>query len=207
MRTQPTLLVVASHNKNKIREIKDLVADLSFKVVSIEELGDFPDIEEDGATFKENARKKALETAQHVHQLVLADDSGLEVDALNGAPGVYSARFAGEPTSDERNNQKLLALLEGVEPDKRGAQFRCVMALADPSGRVEYAEGICRGSIGFSPQGENGFGYDPLFLVPEYGKTFAQLGPKLKNKISHRGRAMEQMKKILQAYEKSLNSC
>lgn len=207
MSDQPTLLVVASHNQNKIREIKELVRDLNFKVVSIGELGDFPEVEEDGTTFKENARKKALETAQHVNQWVLADDSGLEVDILDGAPGVYSARFAGEPGNDGKNNQKLLELLQGVGPEQRGAQFRCVMALASPSGRVEYTEGICRGQIGLFPQGENGFGYDPLFIVPEYGKTFAQLDSELKNKISHRGRAAEQMKKILHAYEKSLNSC
>lgn len=190
-------LAVASRNPNKIREIKELLGDLPFAAAGIEELGDFPIIEEDGETFRENARKKALETARLIGELVLADDSGLEVDALRGAPGVQSARFAGEPGDDRRNNELLLAKLEGLEPERRGAQFRCVMALAGPEGLIAYSEGVCRGRIISEPRGSLGFGYDPLFLVPEYGLTFAELGEEIKNKISHRFLAMEDMLKIL----------
>lgn len=190
-------LAVASRNPNKIREIKELLGDLPFAAAGIEELGDFPIIEEDGETFRENARKKALETARLIGELVLADDSGLEVDALRGAPGVQSARFAGEPGDDRRNNELLLAKLEGLEPERRGAQFRCVMALAGPEGLIAFSEGVCRGRIICEPRGSLGFGYDPLFLVPEYGLTFAELGEEIKNKISHRFLAMEDMLKIL----------
>src|SRR5690606_12613818 len=124
---------------------------------------------------QDNARKKAVETALFLGTWVLADDSGLEVDALGGAPGVHSARFAGEGRGDRANNQLLLAKLGALPLEQRGAQFRCVMALASPHGEVEFAEGVCRGVIGFEPKGSNGFGYDPLFIVPELGRTFAEL--------------------------------
>jgi XTP/dITP diphosphohydrolase len=139
-----------------------------------------------------------------VKELVVADDSGLEVDALDGAPGVHSARFAaeeGKRSTDEANNAKLLRLLADVPPEKRGAQFRCVIALAVPEGPVHFAEGICRGTIGFEPRGSQGFGYDPLFIVPELGKTFAELGPELKNGISHRARALAGLKQLLEQYQ------
>ncbi|MDI9441651.1 MAG: XTP/dITP diphosphatase [Firmicutes bacterium] len=190
-------LVIASGNRNKIEEIRDLTKGLGLEVVGIHDLGDFPPVIEDGATFRDNARKKALETARLVQELVLADDSGLEVDALGGAPGVYSARYAGVDGDDEANNRLLLHKLEGIPLEQRGAQFRCVMALAAPTGEVEYSEGICRGIITFEPRGNSGFGYDPLFLVPEYGKTFAELGPEIKNTISHRSMAMAGMLKLL----------
>jgi XTP/dITP diphosphohydrolase len=190
-------LVVASHNLHKIREIKELTAHLDLEVVGLPELGDFPPVEEDGDTFQENARKKATTIASLTQELVLADDSGLEVDALQGAPGVYSSRFAGEPSSDERNNQLLLEKLSSVPEQERGAQFRCVMALASPQGWVKYSEGVCRGVIIREPRGTQGFGYDPLFLVSEYGLTFAQLEPEIKNRISHRYLAMQEMLKLL----------
>lgn len=190
-------LVIASGNRNKIEEIRDLTKGLGLEVVGIHDLGDFPPVIEDGATFRDNARKKALETARLVQELVLADDSGLEVDALGGAPGVYSARYAGVDGDDEANNRLLLHKLEGIPLEQRGAQFRCVMALAAPTGEVEYSEGICRGIITFEPRGNSGFGYDPLFLVPECGKTFAELGPEIKNTISHRSMAMAGMLKLL----------
>src|SRR5690606_31759133 len=138
-------LVVASRNAHKIREIKELTAHLDLEVVGVEEVGDLPPVEEDGETFQDNARKKAVETALFLGTWVLADDSGLEVDALGGAPGVHSARFAGEGRGDRANNQLLLAKLGALPLEQRGAQFRCVMALASPHGEVEFAEGVCRG--------------------------------------------------------------
>lgn len=190
-------LVVASHNANKIREIKELTAHLNLEVVGVSEIGDFPPVEEDGETFQANAQKKAVTIAALTQELVLADDSGLEVDVLQGAPGVYSSRFAGEPSNDQRNNELLLAKLKNVPDEQRGAQFRCVMALAAPEGWVKYSEGVCRGVIIHELKGAQGFGYDPLFLVPEYGLTFAELGPEIKNKISHRFLAMQGMLKLL----------
>ncbi|NMA61359.1 MAG: XTP/dITP diphosphatase [Firmicutes bacterium] len=190
-------LVVASHNANKIREIKELTAHLDLEVVGVSEIGDFPPVEEDGETFQANAQKKAVTIAALTQELVLADDSGLEVDVLQGAPGVYSSRFAGEPSNDQRNNELLLAKLKNVPDEQRGAQFRCVMALASPEGWVKYSEGVCRGVIIHELKGAQGFGYDPLFLVPEYGLTFAELGPEIKNKISHRFLAMQGMLKLL----------
>lgn len=191
-------LVVASHNLHKIQEIKELTAHLGFDVVGLPELGDFPEVVEDGQTFQANAKKKALENAKLTGELVLADDSGLEVDALGGAPGVHSSRFAGEPPSDKRNNELLLAELGDLPLEKRGAQFRCVMALATSEGDVEFSEGICRGVITCELRGSQGFGYDPLFLVPEMGLTFAELDSTSKNKISHRALALQEMIKKLE---------
>lgn len=198
------VLVVASRNRHKVEEIRAILRDLPFEVVSIADLGDFPEVVEDGETFAENARKKAMQTMEWVRELVVADDSGLEVDALQGAPGVRSARFAappGESSTDAANNAKLLQLLAHVPPENRGAQFRCVMALAVPGGDVHFAEGICRGIIGFEPRGDQGFGYDPLFIVPELGKTFAELGPEVKNRIGHRARALAGLKQLLKGYQ------
>lgn len=197
-------LVVASRNQHKVEEIRAMLSDLPFQVVSIAELGDFPDVVEDGETFADNARKKAVQTMTWTGELVIADDSGLEVDALEGAPGVYSARFAAKPgqsSTDHENNAKLLQLMADVPQSKRGAQFRCVIALADPDGTVDFSEGICRGEIGYEPQGEQGFGYDPLFFVPEFGKTFAQLAPEVKNQVSHRAKAIAGLKQLLRRYE------
>jgi XTP/dITP diphosphohydrolase len=191
-------LVVASHNEHKIREIRQLTAHMDLEVVGVAEMGDLPPVEEDGETFRDNARKKALETAQLLKEWVLADDSGLEVDALDGAPGVHSARFAGEGGGDECNNRLLLSRMGDLPLAERGAQFRCVMALASPDGEVEFSEGICRGVIGFEPRGSNGFGYDPLFVVPELGCTFAELSSEEKNRISHRSRAIQGMLEILE---------
>jgi XTP/dITP diphosphohydrolase len=191
-------LVLASHNQHKIREIKELTAHLGFPVLGLGEVGDLPPVEEDGETLHANARKKAVETARKLGEWVLADDSGLEVDALGGAPGVHSARFAGEGGGDARNNELLLRKLADLPLEQRGAQFRCVMALASPDEEVEFSEGVCRGVIGYAPRGSNGFGYDPLFIVPELGRTFAELSPEEKNRISHRSRAMRGMLEILE---------
>ncbi|HBG02416.1 MAG TPA: non-canonical purine NTP pyrophosphatase, RdgB/HAM1 family [Firmicutes bacterium] len=186
-------LVVASHNLHKIQEIKELTAHLDLQVVGLPEIGDFPPVLEDGETFQANAEKKAVEIANLTGDFVLADDSGLEVDALEGAPGVHSARFAGEPVSDKRNNELLLHKLAGLPLAKRGAQFRSVVALAGRRAEVKFSEGICRGVIIFEPKGHGGFGYDPLFLIPELGETFAQLKPEVKNSMSHRYLAMQGM--------------
>lgn len=183
-------LLLATNNRGKIREITKLLAPHGIETVS---LGDFPDIgeiEEDGSTFRENAVKKASVTCERTGLAALADDSGLEVDYLDGAPGVHSARFAGEEKDDEANNKKLLSLLEGVPLERRTARFRCVMAIAVPGGWVYTAEGTCEGVIALEPRGSGGFGYDPLFYLPEYGKTLAELDLETKNKISHRGRAL-----------------
>lgn len=196
----PPRLIVASNNLNKIQEIKEIIGDLGIQVLGLSEVGDFPEVVEDGDTFQANAKKKAVEIAKLTGELVLADDSGLEVDALDGAPGVHSARFAGKPRSDQRNNELLLSRLGDLPLEKRGAQFRCVMALATPEGKVEFSEGICRGVITFAPRGSTGFGYDPLFLVPELGLTFAELGPEVKNTISHRSLAMQGILKIIRGF-------
>ncbi|HHY09580.1 MAG TPA: XTP/dITP diphosphatase [Firmicutes bacterium] len=197
---KPRRLLVASHNEHKIEEIKALTKALNLQVVSLNDLGSYPPIIEDGATFRENAKKKALTIARFAGEMALGDDSGLEVAALKGAPGVHSARYAGEPSSDQKNNAKLLEELKGLPQEKRAAQFRCVMALAFPGGEVKYAEGLCRGQIACEPRGDGGFGYDPLFLIPEYGQTFAELGPAVKNKIGHRGLAARKIVEILERY-------
>ncbi|MBF7083125.1 XTP/dITP diphosphatase [Desulfallas sp. Bu1-1] len=190
-------LVLATHNEGKVRELQELLASTGFEVVSLARYPHVPEVVEDGETFRDNAIKKAREVSAAVGEITLADDSGLEVDYLNGAPGVHSARFAGEGHDDAANNKKLLRLLEGVSWEKRTARFRCVVAVATPDGRVATAEGTCEGIISTEPRGENGFGYDPLFFVPEYGKTFAELNSEEKNAISHRGRALNNARKIL----------
>ncbi|WP_066639180.1 XTP/dITP diphosphatase [Desulfolucanica intricata] len=190
-------LVLATRNQGKVRELRELLQDLGVEVISLEEYKDFPEIEEDGTTFKENAIKKARETAGFTGLISLADDSGLEVDYLGGEPGVHSARFAGEPKDDKANNEKLLKLMEGVPLTRRTARFRCVVAICGPKGEVHTAEGTCEGIIGTDLRGEQGFGYDPLFYLPDYEKTFAELDLSIKNKISHRGRALLKAKDII----------
>ncbi|MCL6559515.1 MAG: XTP/dITP diphosphatase [Firmicutes bacterium] len=190
-------LVLASTNPGKIAEISAIIAPLGWEILSTAAYPGFPEIEERGATFEENAVEKARVTAAFTRETALADDSGLEVDYLHGAPGVYSARFAGEPKNDAANNAKLLKLLEGVPYEKRTARFRCVIAIASPEGRVWTAEGVCNGYILTEPRGTGGFGYDPLFFFPEYQKTFAELPPAVKNRISHRGQALEKIRELL----------
>lgn len=192
-------LVIASRNEKKKRELLQVIGDLDLEVATLNEFPQAPEVEEDGMTFRENAVKKAREIADFTGRMTLADDSGLEVDALGGLPGVHSARFAGEPSNDERNNQKLLEMLEGVPAQERTARFRCVIAIAFPDGRVETAEDTCEGRIGFTPRGQAGFGYDPLFIPDGYDLTFAELSPEVKNRISHRGKALQNAKKLLQS--------
>lgn len=182
-------LVLATNNQGKVRELRELLKDLPIEILSLQDFPDLPEVEEDGDTFQENALKKAREVAGYTGLLAMADDSGLEVDYLKGAPGVYSARFAGEPKNDEANNEKLLQLLEGVPEKQRTGRFRCAIALCTPDGEEYVVEGTCEGVVGTSLEGAGGFGYDPLFYLPEYRQTFAQLDLGVKNQISHRGKA------------------
>jgi len=200
----PIDLVVATRNKKKLTEIRDLLADLDFSILSIEDFPDIPEIEEDGDTFEENARKKAVQVAQITERLTLADDSGLEIDYLKGEPGVRSARFAGENATDEDRNRKVLNLLKGVPKRERTARFRCAIAIASSDGQVEIVSGTREGEIGPEPRGSAGFGYDPIFIVPAYGKTFAELGQEKKNQISHRAIALKKAKNLLRTYTEGL---
>lgn len=190
-------IVVATTNPGKLRELNMLLAPLNLEVTGTDAYPGFPEIGEEGRTFEENAVKKAQLTAAFTGEMALADDSGLEVDYLSGAPGVYSARFAGEPRDDWANNAKLLELLKGVPWEKRTARFRCVIAVATPTGKVLTAEGTCAGYILDEPRGTGGFGYDPLFYYPAYGKTFAELLPEEKNRVSHRAKALAKIKELL----------
>jgi XTP/dITP diphosphohydrolase len=186
-------IVIASKNKGKIREIREIYSDLP---VSIVEHSDLPDVIEDGATFSANARKKAVEIARHTGKWALADDSGLEVDALGGAPGIHSARWSG--SGDEANNDKLLAELRDIPPPARTARYRAVVVIASPDGRVvAEAAGTCEGLIGFERKGGGGFGYDPLFVVPQLGRTMAELPAETKHSISHRGEALRRLREPL----------
>jgi XTP/dITP diphosphohydrolase len=170
---------------------------LGLRILSLNDFSDIPEIEENGKTFTENALKKARFYSTYFDQLTLADDSGLEVETLQGMPGIHSARYAGERASPQENNRKLLREMEGIPTSKRGARFKCVMAVISPEGKEAVTEGVCRGRIGFKEVGKRGFGYDPLFVLPNRGKTMAQLSVEEKNRISHRGNALRKMRKIL----------
>ncbi|HEX28842.1 TPA: XTP/dITP diphosphatase, partial [Candidatus Poribacteria bacterium] len=191
-------LAVATRNKGKVEEIREILSDLPIEIYWLEDFPDAPRIEEDGDTFEENASKKASVIAGYLGMPTIADDSGLLVEALNGEPGVRSARFAGEGASDSDRNAKLLSLLRGVPRERRKAKFVCVLVLAFPDGREVSFRGECEGYITDPPRGKHGFGYDPVFLVPEYGRTFAELGPEVKNRISHRAKALRKLKKFLE---------
>jgi XTP/dITP diphosphohydrolase len=197
-------VVLATRNEGKVREIADILSPHGFEVVSLREFGEIGEIAEDGSTFKENAMIKATVVAEHTGLPALADDSGLEVDALDGAPGIFSSRFAGEEKDDQANNRKLLDLLSGTPVEQRTARFQCVVAIAEPDGWVHISEGTCEGVIAHEPCGQGGFGYDPLFYVPAYDKTFAELNPAIKNKISHRAKALEGAVDILSDLKKVL---
>jgi XTP/dITP diphosphohydrolase len=193
-------IVVATRNEGKLQEIKDLFREIEVKIVSLKDIPQVPVICESGLTFQENALIKAGSVASFTKKIAIADDSGLEVDSLDGKPGVHSARFAGENASDKENNKELLRRLEGVPMSKRGATFRCVIAIVNPNGKKGTVKGECRGIIQFKEKGEFGFGYDPLFFIPEYGKTFAELSNEIKNKISHRAKAIKKLKAVLEKY-------
>ena len=190
-------MVVATRNKGKIREIRKALKGLGLRIYALSDFPDVSEIEEDGKSFTENALKKARFYSKYFGKLTIADDSGLEVDYLKGLPGIYSARYAGKGASTRENNQKLLNEMEGISLSKRGARFKCVMAMVSPDGREAIAEGSCKGRIGFEEKGRRGFGYDPFFILPKYGKTMAELSLEEKNKISHRGKALRKLKKII----------
>ncbi len=190
-------LIFATGNEGKMKEIRMILGDLDYEILSMKEAGIDVDIVEDGKTFEENAIIKATEISKIAGCVVLADDSGLEVDAMDKMPGIYSARYLGEDTPYSIKNQTIIDNLAGLPDEKRTARFVCVIAAAFPDGRVVTKRGTIEGIIGYEERGENGFGYDPIFFVPEYGRTTAELSPEEKNKISHRGKALEMIKKEL----------
>jgi XTP/dITP diphosphohydrolase len=185
-------LVIASRNKGKTAEIRELLSGFPFKIKDLDDFGPIPEVEEDGETFDENAYKKASFTARVLGHPALADDSGLVVDALNGAPGVFSARYAGPDATNEDRSRKLLQEMEGIS--NRKAAFECVISIAVPTGPALTYEGHCEGIIAASPQGTNGFGYDPIFYYPPLKKTFAELTREEKSRVSHRGKALEEFR-------------
>jgi len=193
-------IVLATQNKDKIKEIKEILKGLPVKLIIFNEHSRELSVEEDGKTLEENAIKKAEAWMKETGKPALADDSGLEVDHLEGAPGVYSSRFAGENATYADNNAKLLKLMEGVEQKKRTARFKCIAVLVFPDGKKELFQGATEGIIINEPRGKNGFGYDPVFLIPEYNKTFAELGDDIKNKISHRAIAFKKVRSFLQKF-------
>lgn len=192
-------IVFATGNENKMKEIRMILSDLGMEILSMKEAGVDVDIVEDGSTFEENAMIKAGEIAKYLpDDIILADDSGLEIDYLNKEPGIYSARYMGEDTSYDIKNHALIQRLEGVPDEKRTARFVCAIAAALPDGTREVVRGTIEGRIGYEIAGEHGFGYDPIFYVPEYGCTTAQMEPELKNQLSHRGNALRLIKKVLE---------
>lgn len=202
-------LVIATRNPGKIRELQELLRDLGLRLLSLADFPEFPEIPEEGASFAANAAAKAREVARVTGLPALADDSGLEVAALEGRPGVWSARYAQERTApaipgDADNWRKVLEEMAKVPWDRRQARFVCEIALALPDGRLFRARGECRGYIALQPEGEQGFGYDPVFWVPQYGATMATLGPEIKNRISHRAQALKALKKLVAAHREEL---
>jgi len=192
-----SILVVGTRNAKKRQEIFELLGDLPLEIRDLRSRPDAPEVVEDGTTFEANARKKATELAGFLRQWVLGEDSGLVVPELQGRPGVYSARYAGKQGDDAANNARLLAELAPLHEDKRAAYYVCTAALADPEGQVKaIAEGRCHGIIVRDYRGSGGFGYDPLFLIPEYHRTFGELSPRVKHALSHRARAIEQLRPV-----------
>lgn len=193
-------VIVATTNQAKVGEIAAIWPRKDVKLTSLPDLPDFPRVVEDGETFRDNAVKKACALAEATGKVTIADDSGLEVDALGGQPGVLSARFSGEGATDRANNEKLLSLMEGLPPEMRRARFVCAMALAGPDGLIGVVEGRCEGSVAEEERGTNGFGYDPVFVMQGYQKTFAELGQSTKNRVSHRARAIEKAVLLLEKH-------
>ncbi len=199
-------IVFATGNQNKMKEIRMILADLGMEILSMKEAGVDIDVVEDGKTFEENAMIKVCEIAKYLpNDIVLADDSGLEIDYLNKEPGIYSARYAGVDTSYDIKNNLLLSRLEGVPDEKRTARFVCAVAAAFPDGGTEVVRGTIEGRIGYEIKGNNGFGYDPIFFVPEYNCTTAEMEPELKNELSHRGRALRSMREIMEKKYENIN--
>lgn len=194
-------IIFATGNTGKVKEIQMIMEEIGMEVLSMREAGIFVTIEEDGDSYKENALKKARAVAAVTKDIVMADDSGLEIDALNQEPGIYSARYLGEDTSYHIKNQNLLKRLEGIPQEQRTARFVCVIAAVLPDGRELTTRATIEGRIGYKEQGTHGFGYDPIFVVPELNKTTAELTEEEKNKISHRGKALHLMKEELRKYQ------
>ena len=192
-------LIFATGNENKMREIRQIFGGFGFEIQSMKEAGIDIDIVEDGTSFQENALIKARAVHEASGALVLADDSGLEIDALGKEPGIYSARYMGEDTSYDIKNANLIDRVKDVPEDRRGARFICAVAAVLPDGRSLVQTGVMEGRVAYAPAGENGFGYDPIFFLPQYGKTSAELSPEQKNAISHRGQALRMMKTALEA--------
>ena len=197
--SDPTRIVLATGNEDKVREIGHILSSLPVTLVSLADFPDIPEIVEDGATFLENARKKAMVVHKHTGLMSLADDSGLEVEALSDRPGIMSRRFAGPDATYADNNALLAKYMKDLPHDARKARFVCVAALATAGGEVRFTEGDLKGYIAEEPVGEGGFGYDPLFYLPEYDKTVAQLDASIKNQISHRGKAMSAMRHVIES--------
>jgi XTP/dITP diphosphohydrolase len=196
----PREIVAATTNQGKVREIRKALEEPGLEIRALTDLGPVPTVDEDGETFSENALIKARFYSKHLGKTVVCDDSGLEVDALGGLPGVRSARYAGERATDEENNRKLLEALDKVPLSRRRARFRCSIALVSPDGREAVVDGICAGRIGLKGVGKGGFGYDPLLFLPSEGKTVAQLTIEEKNRVSHRGRALRKLRKVLRTF-------
>ncbi len=190
-------IIFATGNEEKMREIRMIMGDLDVEILSMKEAGLHAEVEENGTSFEENALIKAKAIAALCDAIVLADDSGLEIDALNKEPGIYSARYLGEKTDYHVKNAKLIERLEGVPEEQRTARFVCAIAAVCPDGRVFETKAAMEGLIGYEERGENGFGYDPIFVLPEYGKSTAEISPELKNELSHRGNALRLMKEKL----------
>ena len=197
-RSRPTVIVLGTRNRKKAEELIDLLRGMPIDFRTLADFANAPEVVEDGDTFLANARKKATELARALGVWVLGEDSGLVVDALGGQPGVYSARYAGQGASDEANNRKLLAELAGVADHDRIAHYVCTAALSDPDGNIRAeVQGRCNGRLGTEPHGNHGFGYDPLFIIAEYHKTFGELGLLVKRHLSHRARAMARLRPVL----------
>ena len=194
-------IVFATGNAGKVKEIRMIMEDVGMEVISMKEAGISVDIEEDGSTYEENALLKARAVAAYTDDIVMADDSGLEIDYLNKEPGVFSARYMGEDTSYHIKNNNLIERLSGVPEEQRTARFVCAIAAVLPDGKELTTRATIEGSIGYEEKGENGFGYDPIFYVPEFGKTTAELSEEEKNQISHRGKALQLMKEELKKHE------
>lgn len=196
----PQEIVVATRNQGKLKEIASILKIPHIQFLSLQNFSEVPEIIEDGFTFAENAQKKALAVARLTNRPTIADDSGLCVEALQGKPGIYSSRFAGEDATDMERCYQLLAQLQGVPLRQRKATFFCAIAIASPNGKIKITEGKCHGLISLVPRGSHGFGFDPIFLLPKLGKTMAELSPEEKNKISHRAQALRKIKKFLPSF-------
>ena len=195
-------VIFATGNENKLKEIRMIMEDMDIEIVSMKEAGVYVDVEETGTSFEENSLLKAKAIAMKSGELTLADDSGLEIDYLNKEPGIYSARYMGEDTSYDIKNAELLRRMEGVPDEKRSARFVCAVAMVRPDGTSEVVRATMEGRVAYEPAGVNGFGFDPIFFLPEYGCTSSELSPEDKNAISHRGKALRMIREVL---EKELN--